>query len=393
MFVLVVPYHFVLLTYYRFYLTYRILRGILIHMLKVYYLVLTIIIGLVAWLVTDFARNSAEANDILNNIGRATTIKPPPIDPPPPLPPFPQGNLDEIFKPRIEAIAAPPPGPIASAFNYIVTSTIIGPDGPVAFIVNTTRNEEKICKIGDKVDEWEVVEIIHESATLKDRNGNLRTILVQKSWGSSKLERGGKMEIPPQIANIPGAEDMYKKVMEGKETIEAVEKSIEDLAKVLPPAFIRDFIKQNTGLTDDDIPKDDAKLGEYGRNIFRLTQGEQPNPVPGQAVENLTFTSRVNPDNSPVLPQTTFKPGDRRVYACFQNQGALKGLAKVITRWSNKSTNKVFQLETKSIDPNAPYNFIWLEKKEGWPVGEYELELLNVQTFGKIAGGKFSVVP
>ena len=371
-----------------------LLRGILLYMLKVYYLVLTIIIGLVAWLVADFAKNSAEARDILNDIGKpGVNVRKPPIDPPPPLPPFPQGNLDEIFKPKVEVIAAPPPGPTAAAFNYIVTSTIIEPTGPVAFIVNTTRNEEKICRIGDKVDEWEVVDIIHESVTLKDRNGNIRTIHVQKQWGGAKLERGGKMDLPPEIANIPGAQDFIKKVSEGKETLEAVEQYIDIMAKTLPPAFIRDFIKQNIGLAEEDMPKDDAKLGEFGKSLFRLIQGEQPASVQGQSVENITFTLRVNPDNSPIAPQAIFKSSDRRLYACFQNQGSLKELAKVVTRWTNKTTKEVIGFGPKALNPGTPYNFIWLEKKEGWPVGEYEVELLNSQTLVKIAGGKFSVVP
>jgi len=359
-------------------------------MLKIYYLVLFIIVGLVAWLVTDFTRNSAEARVIIKNTSRrVATGRIPPVDPPPQIQPFPQGNLDEIFKPMVEVVVAPPVV-VASTFNYIVTGTIIDPSGPVAFIVNTVNNGEKICKIGDWVDGWEVIEIAQESVTFKDRNGNIKTIEVKKQWGGSM---GGKVELPPQIAGIPGAGDMYKRVLEGKESIEVVEQTIASLVSILPAAFVRDFIKQNTGLTDDDLPKDDAKLGDFGKNLFRLVQGEPPATAQGQQLENITFTLRVNPDNSPIAPQTVFKPGDRRVYACFPNQGSLKGLSKVITRWSNKSTNKVFQLETKPIDPNAPNNFIWVEKREGWPAGEYEVELLNAQTFGKVAGRKFNVVP
>jgi hypothetical protein len=358
-------------------------------MLKLYYLVLMIIVGLVAWLVTDFARNSAEARDIINNINKPAVVQHPPIGMVPAPPPFPQGNLDEIFKPRIEVVVAPPPVAPTSTFNYIVTGTIIGPDGPVAFIVNPTKNEERICRIGDKIDEWEVIAIVLESVTFKDKNGNIKTIPVQKQWGGAK---GGKVELPPEIANIVGA-DVIRRFSEGKESIEVVEQTIDALVKNLPPAFVRDFIKQNTGLAEDDMPKEDAKLGEYGKNIFRLMQGEQPASVQGQSVENVTFTLRVNPDNSPVLAQATFKPGDRRVFACFPNQGALKGLAKVVHRWTNKTTKEVIKLETKPVDPNAPYNFIWVEKREGWSDGEYEVELLKTQTFEKVASGKFNVAP
>jgi len=363
-------------------------------MLKMYYIVLVIIVGLVIWLVADFARNSAQARDILsdiNNVG-VNTGKPT-IDLPPSLPPHP-GDLPDIFRPRGDVIqAALPPATTVSGPNYILTGTIIEPSGPIAFIVNPTTGIEYTCKIGTRIDEWEVIEIIPEEVKIKNRNSDIRTLRVQKQWGGAKLERSGKVELPPEIVNIPGAEDMIKKFSDGKETIEAVEQYIDIMAKTLPPTFIRDFIKQNVGLTEEDMPKDDSKLGDFGKNLFRLIQGEQPNSVQGQSVENITFTLRVNPDNSPITPQTAFKPSDRRIYACFQNQGSLQGLAKVVNRWTNKTTNKVIGFGPKPLNPGTPFNFIWWENREGWPVGEYEVELLNAQTLGKIAVGKFSIVP
>ena len=362
-------------------------------MLKVYYLVLAVIIGLVGWLVADFARNSAEARDIMDNINNPAGNGANQIPPmPPQLAPFPTGNLDEIFKPSVETVVAPPAAATASTFHYIVTGTIIEPNGAIAFIVNPTKNDERICRVGDNVDDWEVVEIVHESVTFKDQNGNIMNVQVQKKWGGSKLERGGKVELPPEIANIPGAQDFAKRFSEGKETTEAVEQYIDIMAKTLPPAFIREFMKQTVGLADDDMPKDDASLGDFGKNLFRAIQGEQTKPIQGQSVENIAFTLRVNPDNSPIAPQSIFKSGDRRVYACFQNQGSLKGLPKVVTRWTNKTTREVIGFGPKPLNPNTAYNFIWWEKKEGWAIGEYEVELLSTQTFQKIGSGSFSIV-
>ncbi|MBI5779394.1 MAG: hypothetical protein HZA49_08050 [Planctomycetes bacterium] len=363
-------------------------------MLKMYYIVLVVIVGLVIWLVADFARNSAQARDILSDINKlGGTTGGPTIDLPPSLPPHP-GDLPDIFKPRVEVVpVAPPPVTVAAGPNYILTGTIIEPSGPTAFISNPTTNVEYTCKIGTKIDEWEVIEIIPEEVKIRNRNGDIRTLPVQKSWTGPKFDLGGKIEIPPEIINIPGAQDMIKRVSEGKESIEVVEQTIDALAKTLPPAFIRDFIKQNIGLAEEDMPKDDAKLGDFGKNLFRLLQGEQPNPAQSQSLENVTFTLRVNPDNSPVSPQTLFKPGDRRIYACFQNQGSLQGLAKVVTRWTNRTTKEIIGFGPKALNPGTPYNFIWWEKKDGWPVGEYEVELLNAQTLGKIAAGKFSIVP
>ena len=168
----------------------------------------------------------------------------------------------------------------------------------------------------------------------------------------------------------------------------AVERGFESL----PPAFLRDFLKQNIGLSDDDLPKDDAKLGEFGVNLFKLLQGEQPKSTQGQAVEDISFALRVNRDNSPITPTTIFMPGDRRIYACFQNKGSLEGLAKVITRWTNKTTKEIIGFGPKPLNTASPYNFIWWEKREGWPAGEYLVELLSTNEFTLIGRGTFMIV-
>src|SRR3989339_343686 len=167
----------------------------------------------------------------------------------------------------------------------------------------------------------------------------------------------------------------------------------EYLAKTLPPEFIRDFIMQNLGLARDDLPKDDADLIEYVTSIFRLVNGSQPNPGPKPLIEDISFALRVNSDNSPISPATAFKASDNRIYACFQNQGALKGRARVVTRWTSKAANEVIGLETKTIDPNAPHNFIWRERREGWPAGEYTVELFDTKTLALIGQDAFTILP
>lgn len=168
---------------------------------------------------------------------------------------------------------------------------------------------------------------------------------------------------------------------------------VEDIVDSLPPEYIRSFIEKMTGITSKDMPEDDADLAGYFTNIFRLIQGSQPEGGPGALIEDISFTLRVNPDNSPISPTAVFKSADRRIYACFRNQGALEGLAKVVTRWMNKTTKEVMSLGPKPINPNAPYNFVWLEKKDGWAGGEYLVELFDTKTLALIGQGTFMVLP
>ncbi|MEW6026171.1 MAG: hypothetical protein AB1599_02605 [Planctomycetota bacterium] len=110
------------------------------------------------------------------------------------------------------------------------------------------------------------------------------------------------------------------------------------------------------------------------------------------AVSNISFARKVNPDNSPISPTATFKPGKYRIYACFANEWLLPGLSEVIIRWTNKTTEEVVMLEGRPINPDAKHSFVWLEKKTGWSAGEYSVELFNERTLAYIAQGAFTVV-
>jgi len=153
---------------------------------------------------------------------------------------------------------------------------------------------------------------------------------------------------------------------------------------------LKELIGKAFGLAVEDMPDDDNKLSEYMVNISKMLQGQTPVTGTGSAI---SFALRVNPDNSPILPTADFIATDRRIYSCFGNQGVLKGLSKVITRWSNNETNEIITLETKTLNPDATYNFIWFEKKQGWVPGEYAVELFNTKTLALIAQGAFTVVP
>lgn len=192
--------------------------------------------------------------------------------------------------------------------NYILIGTIIELNSARAFILIPARNnEEKIYKIGDKLDEWEIIKIISDEVKLKNNKSEIMSLRIKKAWTNPIFEGGS--------------------------------------------------------------PISDSL-----------------------SAENILFTTSVNADNSPISPTMCFKSSDCQIYACFTNQGILSGLSKLVHRWTNKSTGEIIRLATSLIDPNAPFNFIWVRKTDGWQVGEYEVEFFKAQTLEKVAEGKFTIV-
>ncbi|MFH0889049.1 MAG: hypothetical protein V1871_07580 [Planctomycetota bacterium] len=364
---------------------------------KIYYLILIVIVGLVSWLVIDFVQNKLQADNILADLPKLTSTGNPSSVFPSPI--LPQKDWNIMWGAKTEEVKAPL---LTTALkpNFILTGTLIEPTSSRALILIPTRNnvpvnEEKVCKVGDKIDEWEIIGIIPDEVKFKNsQSGIVESIRMMKQWTNpitTPQELSKAIKEIGQV-NIPGvSQEVLNNLLSGNEPREKVEAYIQAAVATLPPAYIKELIKNYTDIDITDMP-DDNKLGDYAKNLFGIFNGQSPVSATIVA-ENILFTTSVNADNSPISPTISFKSGDRQIYACFANQGTLSGLSKLVHRWTNKSTGELIKLETRLIDSNAPFNFIWVRKPDGWQIGEYEVVLFKTQTLEKVAAGNFSIIP
>jgi len=364
---------------------------------KIYYLILIIIVGLVSWLVIDFVQNKLQADNILHDLPKPTpTDTSPPVFSPPILP---QIDWNIMWASKTEEKLVPvtttTPKP-----NFILTGVISDPINLTSFIalilIPAKNNEERRCRIGDKIDEWEIIEIIPDEVKLKNsQSGTVEPIRIQKPWTNPitapKQFNEAIKNITGQV-NIPGIPpELINNILSGNEPREKVEAYLKSAVASLPPVYVKELIEKFTGISKEDMPADD-KLGEYSTKLFAMFEGGPPISDTLSA-ENILFATSVNADNSPIAPTNSFKSSDRQIYACFANQGPLTGLSKLVHRWTNKNTGEVIRLETRSINPNTPWNFIWVRMIDSWQVGEYEVQLFKTQTLEKIAIGNFTITP
>ena len=186
-------------------------------------------------------------------------------------------------------------------------------------------------------------------------------------------------------------DDLVKRLLEGGRPTEEIAKDLEKTLQALPPAYVRDMITKLTDLSNEDMPEDDDELSPFAIDLFKVVSGESVRNVVDAPPEIITFSTQVKWDNSPISPTSIFKSTDRRLYACFSNKGELLHLSKVITRWTNKWTNQIEYLSSKPINQDSKINYIWVEKKDGWTLGEYEVELIQTKTLEKVASGTFII--
>jgi len=131
-------------------------------------------------------------------------------------------------------------------------------------------------------------------------------------------------------------------------------------------------------------------------------------PNPAEAIANLVeamradtdpvdarpvlFTDRVESDGTITGNVHVIPAGTKRVYAAFENQGALQGLERVLAVWRNPADERMVFTEFESVRPGSTYNYVWLELKNGWPAGFYKLDLFHPQhTTELLASRSFNV--
>jgi hypothetical protein len=117
------------------------------------------------------------------------------------------------------------------------------------------------------------------------------------------------------------------------------------------------------------------------------------NPNPAEAIADLfeavrtesdaadarpvLFSDRVEPDGTVTGNVHVIPAGTKRVFAAFENQGAVQGLDRVLAVWRNPSDDRMVFTEFEPVRTGSTYNFVWLELEDGWPAGFYKLDLFH----------------
>lgn len=106
----------------------------------------------------------------------------------------------------------------------------------------------------------------------------------------------------------------------------------------------------------------------------------------------LIFSDGVEPNGSISGNIHVIPEGTKRVYAAFENAGALHGVDRVLAIWRNPSDDRMVFTEFEPVRMGSTYNYVWLELEDGWPAGYYQLDLFHPsKTSQLLASRSFNV--
>lgn len=293
---------------------------------------------------------------------------------------------ENIWHPRTDGGIEQILSEVKARWGLRLSGTIIAPDVPaIAFITDGSGNEGIYSK-GDRVEQWKVKKIEKNQVVLVDSAG--KEIILKLGAGKAPVTTTRPITPPPVEPPITSRPEPRPPVSVNRAELLS---RIKPLIETLPAETIYQGIEDITGISRDDIPPD-TNLSEYVAKLMQVSQDGILRDETPENVITIAFSLGVNPDNSAKTPTSSFIPTDKRIYASFLNQGTLKGLKKVVTRWTNISIGgNIVYIGNKPIDPSAYYNYVWVEKKKGWAAGLYQVELFETGTLVKIAQGRFEI--
>lgn len=153
---------------------------------------------------------------------------------------------------------------------------------------------------------------------------------------------------------------------------------------------LRSAITSLTGLTEDDLVEM-RDLRAFTRraaevamdNVIRFDDAPQE-PLP--AVE---FSH--NPNDMERFTTNRFV-GDERIFAVFPSTPSTQD--EVFVKWYRSDKAEILLFDRYPIQRESDRNFVWIENNEGWPAGEYAVEIYSAdEAMSPLASGRYVVDP
>jgi hypothetical protein len=108
------------------------------------------------------------------------------------------------------------------------------------------------------------------------------------------------------------------------------------------------------------------------------------------AVTDIRFGTSPRPSESTESPRTRFSAYDTRIFAVFDT--STYAHPSVLLKWCRIDQPELLILQKYEIEPHAGSSYVWYKKKEGWPAGQYRVEVYSLgESFRMMSSGQYEV--
>jgi hypothetical protein len=150
-----------------------------------------------------------------------------------------------------------------------------------------------------------------------------------------------------------------------------------------------------TQITPEDVPPT-LSIQEFTAHVAAIATkdiwtAKGSGSVPEDpTVTDIRFGTSPRQSESTESPRTRFSTYDTRIYAVFDTSAYAH--PSVLVKWYRIDQAELLILQKYEIDPHAAYNYVWYKTKEGWPTGQYRVEVYSLGvSFRMMSSGQYEV--
>jgi hypothetical protein len=187
----------------------------------------------------------------------------------------------------------------------------------------------------------------------------------------------------------------------GEEEVDDAEASIADAVSGqseelgLEGDALASLLYEFAQITPEDIPPT-LSIQEFTAHVAAIATkdiwtAKERGPLPEDpSVTDIRFGTSPRQSESTESPRTRFSTYDTRIYAVFDTSAyAHPG---VLVKWCRIDQPELLILQKYEIDPHAASNYVWYKTKEGWPNGQYRVEVYSLgESFRLMSSGQYEI--
>jgi hypothetical protein len=150
-----------------------------------------------------------------------------------------------------------------------------------------------------------------------------------------------------------------------------------------------------TGITPEDIPHT-LSIQEFAAQVTAIatkdiwTLKEGGSWPEDSTVTDIRFGTSPRPPEPTDSLRTRFSTFDTRIFAVFDTSAY--AYPSVLLRWCRVDQPELIILQKYEIDPHAASNYVWYNNREGWPSGQYRVEVYSLgENFRMMSSGQYEV--
>lgn len=131
--------------------------------------------------------------------------------------------------------------------------------------------------------------------------------------------------------------------------------------------------------------------GRVAAFLVDAAMGSSGIPADPQA-KVLAFTTVVDEQGVPVAPRGSFRPEERKIYACMDVGAESAGESGVLVRWTEADSGSLVYLHYLPLAAIHRWNYVFFEASAAWSPGVYHVRFYRLaKPAGMIAEGSYLV--